>query len=260
LRNQLDGALRNQLAGALRNQRFNYFAGQHWCAWEVFCAFCGEIGVRYTADESALLDLWLRQSRELHWWFPYEGIVLASERHTSLHLDDRGRLHSPDTMACAYGDSWGVYAWHGTVVPERYYKEPASASELLGEQNAEVRRALMERYDHEHGKGAFISGCGAKLIDSAVQPMRPGEPDAINELLSINLPGDPDGRILFLKMIDPSTGREYFNRVHPSLCPLLGNDSEGRPKLGPPQALTVRNALASTHGLLGEQYVLEAES
>ena len=66
--------------------------------------------------------------------------------------------------------------------------------------------------------------------------------------------------MLYVKMVDPSTGRVYMNRVHPELRPLLGNDESGRPRLGKPQALTVRNALASAHGLVGAEYILAAES
>jgi len=197
----------------------------------------------------------------MHWWFPYEGIVLCSERHTRCAVDDEGRLHSPDSMACEYSDGWGVYSWHGIRIPAEYYTPDVPARKILEEPNAEVRRALMERYDELRGKGSFITDCGAKVVDSAVQPMRPGEKDCINELLVIDLPtDDPEGRIVAVKMIDPSTGRVYINRVHPQLRPLLGNDAEGRPQFGEPQAMTVQNALASTHGLRGEDYHLLQES
>jgi hypothetical protein len=153
-----------------------------------------------------------------------------------------------------------LYAWHGVRIPERYYTSEVDAFEILAEKNAEVRRALAERYDEQHGKGSFIQSCNPVMLDSAIQPMRPGETDAINELLSIDLPGDPDGRMVAIKCIDPSTGRVYIIRVHPELRPLLGNNNSGRPMFGEPQAMTVQNALASTHGLRGEEYVLQQES
>jgi hypothetical protein len=225
LGSQLRSQLRSQLWSQLGNGGWPYFAGQHWCAWEVFYAFCGEIGVRYGADEKALLDLWLRQSRELHWWFPYEGIVLASERHTALELDDRGRLHSPDKMACGYSDGCGVYAWHGTLIPERYYEKPVTAVDILGEQNAEVRRCLMERY----GIDRFVLDAGAKSIHR----------ERDNELLAIDLRNDPDGRLVALKLRCPSTAAVYIIRV-------------------PPDQRKVREALAWSFNV--SEYVLEAES
>ena len=212
--------------------------------------------MRYTADQQAKLELWLRQSRQLHWWFPYEGIVLACERHTSAHVDDRGRLHHPTEMACGYSDGWGIYAWHGVRIPESYFANQPDPATILTERNAEVRRALMERYDALNGKGRFIQDAGAKVIDSAIQPMRPGEQDSLNELLAIDLPDDdPEAKILAVKMVDPSTDRVYIIRVHPECRPLHADGS-----FGEPQAPTVRNALASTHGLRGEEYVLAAES
>jgi len=179
----------------------------------------------------------------------------------TVHVDDQRRLHN-DSVGALECDIENLYFSHGVSVPAFVIVNPGciTTRHILDEQNAEVRRVMIERYDGHRGKGRFIQDVGAKVIDSAVQPMRAGEPDAINELLSIDLPGDPDGRMVYLKMIDPSTGRVYMNRVHPNLRPLLGNDSAGNPRLGALQNLTVRNALASTHGMRGEEYVLQQES
>ena len=177
----------------------------------------------------------------MHWWFPFEGVVLVSERHVGLHLDDQGQLHHPSEMACAYGDGWGVYSWHGVLIPELYYKEGVPAKGILAEPNIEVRRALIERYDEKRGKGQFILDCGAKVIGSAVQPMRQGEPDQVNELLRIELPGDPEGSMVMLRVIDPSTGRSYLIRV-------------------PPDSPTVHDALAWTFNVAPEEYQLLQES
>jgi hypothetical protein len=120
------------------------------------------------------------------------------------------------------------------------YHQP-DARLIVAERNAELRRMLMERYEAKHGKGRFIQDVGAKVIDSAVQPMRKGEPDTINELLSIDLPNDPDRRMVALKVVDPSTGRTYVLRV-------------------PPAETTVRGALAWTFNIRPEDYVLGQET
>jgi hypothetical protein len=228
--------------------------------------FCREIGVRYQSDANAKLEIMADLARSCGWIYFYENVCFVSGRPKVSTIIERrnGRdvhiLHNPDGPAISFADGYTAYAWRGVRIPERYYREQTTARDILSEPNAEVRRALMERYDHLTERGRFIQDCGAKVIDSAVQPMRPGQPDAINELLSIDLPDDPEGRMVCIKMVDPSTGRVYVNRVHPELRPLLGNDSDGRPMLGEPQKLTVRNALASTHGLRGEEYVLQQES
>src|SRR3989344_1895854 len=59
-----------------------------------------------------------------------------------------------------------------------------------------------------------------------------------------NSTADPDG-----------TRRKYRIPVHPRLCPLLDGGT-----LGAPQKLTALNAIASTYGLRGEEYVLVTET
>ena len=214
----------------LGDQLSNYFGGQHWCSWAVFYSFCAEIGVKYPGDAQTKLDLWLRQSRGMHWWFPYSRIVLVSERHVELNLDDRGRLHSGDRMACRYSDGWGVYAWHGTRMPAQYYDQPVTTVAILAERNAEVRRALIERY----GQDRFMLDSGARVIDA--------DPDHGAELLAIDLPEDPDGRMVALKLRCPSTSAVYVVRV-------------------PPEMTHARAALAWSYGMgKPEEYVLAAET
>jgi hypothetical protein len=86
----------------------------------------------------------------------------------------------------------------------------------LGERNAEVRRAMIERY----GQDRFVLDANAKILDKWKD----------NELLSIDLPSDPDGRLVALKLRCPSTAAVYVLRV-------------------PPNQRTVRGALAWSFGL-----------
>ena len=74
--------------------------------------------------------------------------MLLSERHTTIHVDERGRLHCENGLACGYSDGWGIYAWHGVRVPEWIILQPELITlELINkESNAEVRRAMVERY------------------------------------------------------------------------------------------------------------------
>jgi hypothetical protein len=222
------------LVGSLKNS----FALDPWSTWEVTHTFCSVLGACYSRRQVVLLDLCLRTVRNLHFWSPYDGIVLCAERPGPVSVDDTGRLHSAG-LACAYRDGWGVAAWHGIPLPAKYH-QPTSHM-ILSEPNVELRRMLIERYDADRGKGSFIQDAGAKLIASDVQPMRPGQPDAINELLSLDLPGDPDRRMVVLKVTDPSTGRTYMIRV-------------------PPNQTTVSGALAWTFNIEPGQYVLQQET
>jgi hypothetical protein len=114
----------------------------------VFYDFCRRIGVKYTDEQNAKLDLWIKQSLHCHWWFPYKGIVLASERHTSVEVDAQGRLHSLTGAAVAYRDGWGVHAVHGVRVPGWIIDKPQeiTVDKIAAEQNAEIRRVMIEQY------------------------------------------------------------------------------------------------------------------
>jgi hypothetical protein len=234
--------LQDQVKGQsqfLRSALENCLAQDPWSLWEMLYAFCVEIGINYSPDQAASLGLYFRCSRELHWWFPFDGVVLASERHSLPLVDEHGRLHAADGPAVQYADGWGVAMWNGIMIPDRYAQP--TAVDILTEPNAELRRVLMERYDHAHGKGAFIQACGAKVLDSAVQPMPGDGPEMINELLSIDLPDDDERHMVCLKIIDPSTGRIYIIRV-------------------PPDMRTVRSALAWSFDVPPKDYVLEQET
>jgi hypothetical protein len=71
-----------------------------------------------------MLNLWLEQSQECHWWFPFKNIVFASDRPYVTKIDERGRLHSTSDMAIKYLDGWGVYAMHGVRVPAYVIEDP----------------------------------------------------------------------------------------------------------------------------------------
>ena len=174
---------------------------------------------------------------------------MISDRPRVLTVDNENRPHNSLGPFCQWSDGSSLFAWHGVYVPAKYYLCDLAARDILAEPNAEVRRALMERYDSFRYKGAFMLDCGATLLDSAVQPMRLGEPDTINELMSIELPDDPDKRMVAVKVIDPSTGRQYLLRVDPNLRPMYPDGTFGKS-----QKPTVRNAIASTFGLRGESY------
>ena len=69
-----------------------------------------------------------------------------------------------------------------------------------------------------------------------------------------------DGGMLVLELHNSTpdgdgSSRVYHGVVHPELRPLLPDGS-----LGEPQTLSALNAVASTYGMRGEEYRLEAET
>lgn len=93
-----------------------------------------------------------------------------------------------------------------TEVTETLYsvlkKKPANAETIIKLPNAEIRRAIIELI----GMEKFIKSANPQVIDKN---------EAHGELLKISLEGDEDMVLLYVK--DPSTTREYFLRVPPSM-------------------------------------------
>ncbi len=145
-------------------------------------------------------------------------------------LGQGSRLHYDSAPAIQYEDGSGLFFWHGIRVPEQVITSPQTleVNQVLGERNAEVRRAMIERY----GLDRFVLDAGARTLNRWND----------NELLVIDLPEDPDQRLVALKLRCPSTSAVYIIRV-------------------PPNQKTVRGALAWSFGLdRAEDYVLQKES
>ncbi len=163
-----------------------------------------------------------------------------SERHHVLSRDERGRLHSLSGPAVAYPDGWAIYAVHGVRVPADIITNPENITSMRidAEQNAEVRRVMIERMGYER----YILESGAQLLNTDAygslyrKELSDDEPLVMVHVL--NSTPEPDGSI-----------KKYMLRCQPELRPLLGNQ-----QFGEPQVMTAKNAIASTFGLRGEEY------
>ena len=128
-----------------------------------------------------------------------------------------------------FEDGSGIWAWKGVRVPQEVIIQPHSflPQTILQHPNAEVRRVMIERY----GQDKFFLDAGAKVKHSK------GD----NELLQVDLPGDPDRRMLAVKVRCPSTSAVYILRV-------------------PPNVKTVQEGIAWTFGMTPNEYKLEVET
>lgn len=174
-------------------------------------------------------------------FFPFVDLVVCCENPVVLQRDERNRLHSAEGPALAYRDGWGIWAWHGIRVPKNVIEHPEEISieEVGTEENAEIRRVMIERMGWER----FIR-------DSRLRPINS---DDWGTLYRKELFGDPEP--LVLVKVTNSTAepdgsyKDYILRVHHELRPLM----EGN-VLGEPQKMTALNAIASTFGLRGDEY------
>ena len=164
--------------------------------------------------------------------------VIAVPR-PSIHVEGE-RLHRADGPAVEWPNGKRYFFWRGTQVPEDYITRPEdiTIARIDSEQNAELRRVLLDRY----GVDRYLCESGAEVIHE----------DRFGKLLRKNMPNDEP--IVMVQVVNSTpepdgTRKLYMLRVEPNLRPML--DGGG---FGEPQKMTAHNAVASTFGLRGEQY------
>lgn len=178
--------------------------------------------------------------------FMHEKFCVISDRPEVLTKDAQNRPHADNGPFCRWRDGFSMYSVHGTRVPAWVIESPelVTVADIDGESNEEVRRVMIERY----GVEKYVADADFKVVDSDVdgcgQPRRLLKRHNFTVVDVVNSTADADG-----------TRRRYFIPVDPGLRPLL---PDGR--LGDPQKLTVLNAVASTFGLTGKEYVLAQET
>ena len=137
--------------------------GQHEAYWIAFYLFCRDIvGVNFDAKRSRQLDMWRDIAESCCWWWCFENYVVVSERPTVCRMTEQeGRLHCEDGPALAFADGYALYRWHGVNVPTDVITDPRSITiaRIDAENNAEVRRIMLERY----GEAKYLQDSGAKL-------------------------------------------------------------------------------------------------
>lgn len=189
--------------------------GQHDAAW--LAAFDGR-GDR--------LDGLAEVARNAGWWWPYERVVVISERPEALHRDEAGRLDSGDGPALAYRDGFALHAWRGMPVPAEFLAELSTLTprRIREEENAELRRVMLEFYGYDR-----------YLTESGAEPVHR---DETGVLWRIALDGDED--VVMVEVVNSTpepdgTHRTYWLRV-------------------PPSTRTAKDGVAWTFGLSADVY------
>ena len=218
----VDSAVRSAVGSAV-GSAVRFFGGSLWAGYAAWADYFNAV-LGIAIDRSYLESI---ESCGCYWLL--NGICFASERPCRLNLDDRGRLHCGNGQSIGYPSGWGLWHWHGVQVPERVILSPEllTPREIIEERNAEVRRVMIERY----GQDRFVIDSGAAVLDRG----------ADGELLAIDLPGDPEGQLVALRLRCPSTSAVYIIRV-------------------PPDQTSFVDAKAWTFGLTKEQYVFAQET
>ena len=252
----LDASLGNSLGNSLQYQP-TWF----WGAWESYWLGWYRtghlLGVPITDDQRARLDEYEAMVMSTGFAWPYENGVVVSERPSSLHMEEatpgRWRLHATDGPAIAFRDGYALYAWHGLTVPEELITtnpDAWSIGQVLACDNQEHRRVMIERIGAERW--------AVKLTTHATPVQR----DDAGALYRLERDGAPP---LVFVMVDNATPnpdgsyKQYALRVHHELRPMR-RYKDGTTTFGDPQEPRAINAVASTFGLRGGEYLLTAQS
>ncbi|GAA3230617.1 DUF6745 domain-containing protein [Actinocorallia longicatena] len=207
----------------LRGATLDAVLGQHEAPWLELFASLGRLdplrGLAETAGSAG-------------WWWPYENLVILTERPDDLHRDEPGRLHRGDGPALGYPDGFALHAWRGMPIPPGFIATLATltARQILAEDNAELRRVMLEHFGYDR----YLAEIDAKPLHR----------DATGTLWRIDLPGDEP--VVMVEVLnstpepDGST-RTYYLRV-------------------PPDTTTARAGVAWTFGLTEEAYHPEKET
>jgi hypothetical protein len=186
-----------------------------WSGYAAWVSFFRDVcGLEFSKAPEFDIAETLVKSCGWTWW--HQNVLAISDRPHTINRDDRGRLHCEDGPSIAYRDGWCLYHWHGVVVPMDIIEEPESitVARIESEQNAEVRRVMMERY----GYARYVTDSGAIVVDSvpADHPMI-GLRDA--KLMVKDVPDDES--IVYIDLLNSTpepdgSVKRYMLRVDPN--------------------------------------------
>ncbi len=166
------------------------------------------------------------------WLWSYTGIGVQTKPPAAVPVDARNRVHREDGSAVEYGDGWGPFLWHGTIVPRNAVMTPTTITvqQIEAERNAEVKRVLIERM----GPAKYVELSGAVEVSRdrfgiLLRKEVAGE-EPIVVVRVINSTPEPDGQF-----------KIYWLRV-------------------PPNIQTAKGGIAWSFGMLESEYDPEEET
>ena len=240
-------------ASAARDAWNASVARDAWAAWNASYMAIISIGASQLSDESTTnswMPLFQAFEAGVHLFWVGEDEIWIAPPPTLILTDDTRRLHCETGPAFSWLSDVHLHFVHGVLVPAQVIEAPdtMTGAQIEAEANAEVRRVMIERF----GADRYMRDAGAIVIDhderwgTLWRKPRAGDSDMLM-LEVVNRSPEPDGSF-----------RHYWLRIQPECRPM---PTKSGMKLGAPQPLTALNAVASTFGKRGKEYMsLEAES
>lgn len=161
--------------------------------------------------------------RECGWIFAWDNTCVICNRPRKISLDNENRFHAEGEAAIKFEDGFKIYALHGVILPEKYgtiKPESWSSQWLLSEENAELRRILIQEIGYEK----ICEELEAIKIDSWREyellkfEIYDDWTNVNNNVFTRNSADLNDPEPIFLiKMTCPSTGKIHALRVPPHI-------------------------------------------
>jgi hypothetical protein len=159
----------NLRTNAYNNNYYWLFQGSWGLYWLAFYEFPDKfIKPMFSDEDRKKMQAAIRVAKCLAGFVVYDGICFVSERPTKLTLDDQGRLHNETGPALEYFDGYYLYSWHGTRIDNPdIIEKPITIGQIEAEQNAEIKRIMMERF----GWSNYLQESKAELIDQYIDQL-----------------------------------------------------------------------------------------
>lgn len=180
-----------------------------WACEGLFIDYC--ISVLNCVPDPQKWEVFQELTHHCGWIIPSDQGLRVCDRAYQLRVDAANRPHAEGEPALEFKDGFGLYAYHGIPLPERYGKvhpEQWQAAWILEETNAELRRVLIDRIGYNR----------------ICQELEADELDSWKEytLLRVKNWQFTNEAVLLLKMTCPSTRHIHALRVPPDLTTARG--------------------------------------
>jgi hypothetical protein len=234
------------LACAKDHQRM-WDGGNQWSGWASYLSF-----FRHVAQLNIDYGKWQHYENAAIHAGPrimHPDFCMISDRPEILLVDDENRPHCDTGPSHRWRDGWQLWHVHGVRVDEQIVIRPGTltAEQILGEENVEVRRVMLERAGYDKVLDH------ATLVDEGTWENKMGDRET-GRLYRIDLTDDVP--LVMVRVECPSTGREYLLRVDPDAYGGLVGEGAARAAV----ASTWRDPDGTMVFRSGADYVLEAAS
>lgn len=224
-------ALRRFASWCIQRAAWDWYFELSWLATSYIGAVqLGDAGVQ--AWSGPLFEAYCAGAWFLHWTEEAVYWIAKPSVHVEV-VDQERRMHREDGPALD-SDVEDLYFWHGVLVPDYVVMNPEkiTAARIREEDNAEVRRVMMERMGWER----FCLEAQMKVLhEDSIETHFPALPvsdlvDVGKRLVTTYRTGKETAQLLeadglmdfedrplrFVRLTDPSTGRQYTIRVLPT--------------------------------------------